>query len=224
MKAMLLAAGRGQRLSPLTLYTPKPLLHVGNEPLIERHLRALAASGFTEVVINHYWLGEQLEQVLGHGERFGLRIQWSRETEVLETGGGIYHALPLLGTDPFALINTDILTDYDFSQLRQSTLKAAAHLILVSNPPEHPHGDFALRNGQVYDFPELTYSGMAVLSPALFADCPGGNFRLADWLRKKMRTSNVTGEHYQGFWLDVGNPQRLNQANAMLKNGIKRTA
>ena len=150
MKAMILAAGKGERLRPLTLHTPKPLVCVGGVPLIEYHLRALAVAGFTEIVINHAWLGQQIEDHLGDGSRFGVRIQYSAEGEPLETGGGIFKALPLLGDKPFAVVNGDIWTDYSFAGLRMP-LTGLAHLVLVGNPAHHPKGDFCLAGTQVLD-------------------------------------------------------------------------
>ncbi len=177
MKAMILAAGKGERLRPLTLHTPKPLVQAAGTPLIEYHVRALAAAGFTELVINHAWLGQQIEDYLGDGARFGLRIAYSSEGEPLETGGGIFKALPLLGDEPFAVINGDIFTDYPFAELRKP-LNGLAHLVLVNNPAHHPQGDFILQQGQVHDAAAdgecLTYSGIAVLHPRLFAACQPG--------------------------------------------------
>ena len=167
MKAMILAAGKGERLRPLTLHTPKPLVHAAGVPLIEYHVRALATAGFHELVINHAWLGQQIEDYLGDGAGFGMRIRYSAEGEPLETGGGIFRALPLLGDAPFLAVNGDIFTDYPFADLRHP-LDGLAHLVLVDNPPHHPAGDFCLRDGRVVeahsDQATLTYSGIAVLS------------------------------------------------------------
>ena len=219
MKAMILAAGKGERLRPLTLHTPKPLVRVGGVPLIEYHLRGLAAAGFSEVVINHAWLGQQIEDHLGEGAQFGLTIRYSAEAEPLETGGGIFQALPLLGDQPFVLINGDIFTDYPFAELRRP-LKGLAHLVLVDNPEHHQIGDFALADGQVTDAregqPSLTYSGIAVLSPALFNGCQAGAFKLAPLLRQAMARGQVSGEHYAGCWVDVGTHERLAQVEQLL--------
>lgn len=219
MKAMILAAGKGERLRPLTLHTPKPLVRVGGVPLIEYHLRGLAAAGFSEVVINHAWLGQQIEDHLGEGAQFGLTIRYSAEAEPLETGGGIFQALPLLGDQPFVLINGDIFTDYPFAELRRP-LKSLAHLVLVDNPEHHQIGDFALADGQVTDAregqPSLTYSGIAVLSPALFNGCQAGAFKLAPLLRQAMARGQVSGEHYAGCWVDVGTHERLAQVEQLL--------
>ena len=150
MKAMILAAGKGERMRPLTLTTPKPLVRAGGVPLIEYHLRALAAAGFTDIVINHAWLGQQIEDYLGDGSRYGVSIQYSAEGEPLETGGGIFRALPLLGDEAFLVVNGDIWTDYDFSVLHPS-ITGLAHLVLADNPAHHPTGDFSLIGDQVRD-------------------------------------------------------------------------
>lgn len=220
MKAMILAAGKGERLRPLTLHTPKPLVPVAGVPLIDYHLRALAAAGVTEVVINHAWLGAQIEAYLGDGARFGLSIAYSPEGEPLETGGGILRALPLLGDDPFILVNGDIFTDYGFANLCRP-LPGLAHLVLLDNPAHHPQGDFTLlADGQLTDAqpgqPSLTYSGIAVLSPALFADCQPGAFKLAPLLRQAMAQGLVSGERYAGSWIDVGSYERLAQAESLV--------
>lgn len=220
MKAMILAAGKGERLRPLTLHTPKPLVPVAGVPLIEYHLRALAAAGVTEVVINHAWLGAQIEAHLGDGARFGVRIAYSPEGEPLETGGGILRALPLLGEQPFILVNGDIFTDYPFVKLC-SPLLGLAHLVLLDNPAHNAQGDFALlADGQLADAQlgqsSLTYSGIAVLSPQLFAGCEPGAFKLAPLLRKAMAQGLVSGERYAGSWIDVGSYERLAQAEQLV--------
>ncbi len=218
MRAMILAAGKGERMRPLTLTTPKPLISVAGVPLIEYHLRALARAGFKEVVINHAWLGEKIEAHLGTGEQFGLNIQYSVESQPLETGGGIYQALKYLGDAPFVLVNGDIWTDYDFSALRKP-LTGLAHLVLMDNPEHHVEGDFSLQQEQV-SLPQagnsLTYSGIAVLHPQLFADCVGGAFRLAPLLRQAIARGQVSGEHFAGHWIDVGTQERLAAAEALL--------
>ena len=219
MKAMILAAGKGERLRPLTLHTPKPLVPVAGVPLIEYHLRALAAAGICEVVINHAWLGHQIEDHLGDGARFGVQIRYSAEHEPLETGGGIFRALPLLGDEPFLLVNGDIWTDYRFDDLPR-TLHGLAHLVLVDNPAHHLQGDFALQDGQVLNAsagqPSLTYSGLALLSPRLFAGCTDGAFKLAPLLRQAMATGQVSGERYGGRWVDVGTHERLAEVEQLL--------
>jgi len=220
MKAMILAAGKGERLRPLTLHTPKPLVRAADVPLIEYHVRALAAAGFTELVINHAWLGQQIEDYLGDGARFGVRIAYSAEGEPLETGGGIFKALPLLGDQPFVLVNGDIFTDYPFAQLRRP-LSGLAHLVLVANPTHHAGGDFCLQGGQVSDAQagegNLTYSGLAVLSPVLFAECQPGAFKLAPLLRQAMAAGQVSGEQFAGCWVDVGTHERLAEVERLLE-------
>lgn len=219
MKAMILAAGKGERMRPLTLHTPKPLVPVAGQPLIEYHLRALAKAGVTEVVINHAWLGQQIEDHLGDGARFGLSIRYSPEGEPLETGGGIFKALPLLGDAPFLLVNGDIWTDYDFARLR-APLKGLAHLVLVDNPGHHGRGDFRLDGQRVVDGDEaagtLTFSGISVLDPALFEGCEPGAFKLAPLLRHAMAEGRVSGEHFQGHWVDVGTLERLAEVERLI--------
>ena len=219
MRAMILAAGKGERMRPLTLNTPKPLIPVAGVPLIEYHLGALARAGFTEVVINHAWLGEKIEAHVGNGERFGLQVTYSRETQPLETGGGIFQALKYLGDEPFVVVNGDIWTDYDFAALRRP-LAGLAHLVLVPNPEHHPEGDFLLADGQVQlpstSVDTLTYSGIAVLHPKLFADSAAGAFKLAPLLRFAMRDGDVSGEQFDGHWIDVGTPERLAATEALL--------
>ena len=222
MKAMILAAGKGERMRPLTLHTPKPLVRAGGVPLIEYHLRALKEAGVHEVVINHAWLGQQIEDYLGDGERYGLRIAYSPEGEPLETGGGIFRALPLLGDQPFMVVNGDIWTDYNFKALRMP-LAGLAHLVLIKNPAHHPDGDFSLIDGQVRDSRDagtrLTYSGIAVLHPKLFAGCRDGAFKLAPLLRAAMDQGQVTGEHFTGRWVDVGTHERLAEVEWLLGAG-----
>ena len=218
MKAMILAAGKGERLRPLTLHTPKPLVRAGGVPLIEYHVRGLAAAGFRELVINHAWLGAQIEAYLGDGARFGVSIAYSAEGEPLETGGGIQRALPLLGDEPFLLVNGDIWTDYAFAGLRRP-LAGLAHLVLVDNPAHHPEGDFCLEAGRVDargERPGLTYSGIAVLDPALFAGCRPGAFKLAPLLLAAMAEGRVGGEHFRGRWVDVGTHERLAEVERLL--------
>lgn len=222
MKAMILAAGKGERMRPLTLHTPKPLVRAGGVPLIEYHLRALHGAGFHDVVINHAWLGQQIEDYLGDGKRLGVSIAYSPEGEPLETGGGIARALPLLGDQPFVVVNGDVWTDYDFSALRVP-LAGLAHLVLIDNPAHHPEGDFSLIDGQVRDTGDagvrLTYSGIAILHPKLFAGCQAGAFKLAPLLRAAMEQGQVTGEHFTGQWVDVGTHERLAQVEQLLAAG-----
>lgn len=222
MKAMILAAGKGERMRPLTLTTPKPLVRAGGVTLIEYHLRALAAAGFTEIVINHAWLGQQIEDYLGDGSRYGVSIQYSPEGEPLETGGGICRALPLLGDEAFVVVNGDIWTDYDFSVLHQPIV-GLAHLVLATNPAHHPSGDFQLIDGKVRDghpaADTLTYSGIAVLHPQLFEGCSAGAFKLAPLLRAAMANGQVSGERLSGLWVDVGTHERLAEVEALIEAG-----
>lgn len=212
---MLLAAGRGERMRPLTDRTPKPLLQAGGKSLIVWHIENLAKAGIRDLIINHAYLGHQIEAALGNGSRFGVHIRYSAENPVLETAGGIANALPLLGNDPFAVINSDIYCDYDFAQLpdRASTLTAsgdAAYLVLVDNPAHHPNGDFGLINGKVTNAPAFTFSGIGIYQPGLFANIPCSTVSpLAPLLRAQIALGKISGEHYGGRWLDVGTPQRL---------------
>jgi MurNAc alpha-1-phosphate uridylyltransferase len=224
MRAMILAAGRGERMRPLTDHTPKCLLPVGDRPLIEWHLGNLARAGLHDVVINHAWLGQQIEAQLGQGERFGLAIHYSAEPQALETAGGIAKALPLLGDAPFLVVNADIFTGlrYDALVRRDPALEAGAlaHLVLVDNPVHHPAGDFALRHGRVEAVgdPRLTFAGIGIYAPALFASvAAGARAALAPLLRSAMATGKVTGEHFRGLWADVGTPERLTQVDAMVR-------
>jgi len=219
MRALILAAGRGERMRPLTDTIPKPLLAVGGRPLIEWHLQALAEAGIREVVINHAWLGEQIEAALGDGERFGLRIRYSPEPPgALETAGGIVNALPLLGEAPFLVVNGDIWTDYPFTRLPREPGRGQAHLVLVDNPSHHPQGDFHLAAGRVQaeGTPRLTFSGIGLYSPALFAGLEPGRRPLAPVLREAMARGRVIGEHYGGRWFDIGTPERLARLDAEL--------
>lgn len=215
MKAFVLAAGRGERMRPLTDHTPKPLLPVAGKPLIAWHLEKLAAAGVREVVINLGWLGARIPQALGDGARFGLSLRYSDEGwPALETGGGIVRALPLLGSAPFLLVNGDVWTDADLGALVRRGLRDGeqAHLLLVPNPPQHPRGDFALHaDGRVADDaePRLTYSGIGLLHPRLFEGRSEGAFPLAPLLRNAMAAGAVTGHCHAGRWVDVGTPERL---------------
>ena len=211
MRAMILAAGRGERLRPLTDELPKPLVEVGGKPLIEYHLERLAAAGFREIVINQGHLGDLLPASLGDGGRWGIHIHWSDEQpEALETGGGIFKALPLLGGAPFLVLNGDLWTDYPLARLRAVKCDQA-HLVLVPNPAHNPAGDFALLGARVSDEgePRHTFSGIAVYHPRLFAGCSPGKFSVVPLLRSAMRDHLVTGELYEGEWNDVGTLDRL---------------
>ena len=210
---MILAAGRGERMRPLTDATPKPLLRVGGQCLIEYHLQALVRAGIREVVVNLGHLGGQIEALLGGGQRYGLSIRYSREGDhILDTGGGIHHALSLMGAEPFLVINGDIFTDFPFEGLRVRP-DALAHVVLVANPSHHPRGDFSLVGGQVHaeGAPCFTFSGIGVYRPELFADCVAGVFPLAPLLRRAMAAGHVSGEFYGGSWCDVGTPERLRE-------------
>jgi MurNAc alpha-1-phosphate uridylyltransferase len=214
MKAMILAAGRGERMRPLTLSRPKPLLDVGGRALIEHHLQALVAAGFSQVVINLSWLGEQICAALGDGARFGIDIRYSEEgPEPLETGGGIFRALPLLGPAPFLVLNGDVWTTYPYAALRERWLaRDLAHLVLVPNPAHNERGDFVLRDGRMREGEEgdrYTFSGIGVYHPSLFDGCRDGIFKLAPLLRAAASAGRVSAELYEGDWLDIGTPERL---------------
>jgi N-acetyl-alpha-D-muramate 1-phosphate uridylyltransferase len=222
---MLLAAGRGERMRPLTDSCPKPLLAVAGKPLIVWHLERLAAAGFSEVVINLAWLGEQIAMVLGDGSQHGVSIQYSREPwPALETGGGIFNALPLLGAGPFLLVNGDVFTDIDFAAL-QLAPRDLAQLVLVPNPPHHPKGDFALEAGRVGTVGDerLTYSGVGVLRPELFEGEQGGRFPLLPALLRARDAGRLGGQRHDGQWLDIGTPERLAQLDAELQ-GVRKSA
>ena len=222
MKAMILAAGRGERMRPLTDEIPKPLLLVAGKPLIQWHIEALVAAGITELVINHAWLGEKIESRLGNGSQFGASIVYSPEGEnALETGGGIFRALPLLQSEsddrPFLVVNGDIVTDFNFHRLPKH-ITGLAHLVMVPNPPHHPRGDFALTGNVITDNSgsRLTFSGIGLYRPALFAQCEAGAFPLAPLLRQAMDDGQVTGELHEGTWIDVGTSGRLSEAEFAL--------
>jgi MurNAc alpha-1-phosphate uridylyltransferase len=220
MKAMILAAGRGERMRPLTDNTPKPLLRIGGQTLIERHVHALARAGCRELVINHAHLGEQISTALGDGGAWGVHIRYSPEPDnALETGGGIFHALPLLGAAPFIVVNADIWTDYSFADLPAEPA-GLAHLVMVDNPAHHPDGDFSLSGEQlsVRGPAMLTFAGIGVYRPDLFADCTPGAFPLAPLLREAMTAGAVSGEHFRGNWFDIGTPERLDAVNEVVIN------
>lgn len=226
MKAMILAAGRGERMRPLTDSIPKPLLPVGGKAIIEYLIESLNAAGFSELVINHAWLGEQVEASLGDGSRFGSKIVYSGEGEPLNTAGGIIKALPLLGEDPFVLVNGDIWTDYSFSALKAySNMEELAHLVMVTNPLQHPKGDYVLGNNGTLSLKEsmnaaqttLTYSGIAVLNPRLFENLPVEKIPLANLYESAIKQEKVSAEHYQGSWSDIGTVERLNDLELSLQ-------
>jgi MurNAc alpha-1-phosphate uridylyltransferase len=214
---MILAAGRGERMRPLTDSTPKPLLAVGGKPLIQYHVEALARGGVREIVINLAWRGQMIREVLGDGARFGVRIEYSDEGQVaLETGGGIHRALPLLGSGPFIVVSGDIWADYDFT----SCALAAAdlgHFVLVPNPPFHERGDFGLKDARCTDeAPRFTYANIAVLRAEFFAGSTPGRFPLAPLMYERIRLGRVSGELYRGEWFNVGTPQQLQELDAKL--------
>lgn len=220
MKAMILAAGRGERMRPLTDRVPKPLLEAGGKPLIVHHLEALNAAGFSDIVVNLSWLGEQIRDLLGDGGDFGLNIEYSEEAEALETAGGIVQALPLLG-ERFVVVNADIFTDYDFSRLKNC--RSPAHLVLVNNPAHHAEGDFTLnetivgRDGS----PRYTFSGISQYHRDFFAGLSPGKQALAPLLFAAAARQQVSGELYQGLWVDIGTEERLAKANGLTGRGAK---
>ena len=220
MKCMILAAGLGTRMSPLTDTTPKPLLKVGGIPLIVWHIERLAHDGFTDIVINIAHLGYQIPEALGDGSEWGVNITYSDEQEegALESAGGIVKALPLLGDETFLVLNGDIFTDYDFQDQRKLADGILAHIILVPNPEHNPEGDFALDGQRVVDNKQYTFSGIGYYSPKLFDGVPYGKSALAPLLRAAMKEGKVTGELYEGEWLDIGTPERLELLNAQLMN------
>ncbi len=228
---MILAAGRGERMRPLTDRIPKPLLMAGGKPLIVWHIENMVRAGIRELVINHAHLGHQIEKALGDGRRFGAEIRYSAEESALETAGGIANALPLLGDSPFAVVNGDIYCDYDFSRLQEaagnlSARNDAAHLVLVDNPVHHPKGDFCLQADRIIPSSsqlqatgclQLTFSGIGLYSPALFFGIQRGNKApLAPLLREQIALGKVSGAHHRGTWVDVGTPERLAALDASL--------
>ena len=219
MRAMILAAGLGTRMRPLTDHCPKPLLEAGGKPLIVHHLERLRAGGIIDVVINVSYRAEQLVAALGDGRDFGVHIAWSRETTPLETGGGIRQALPLLGEAPFLLVNGDVWCDLDPAGL-PALGDDLARLVLVDNPDHHPQGDFHLdAAGRVHaeGEPRLTFAGISLLDPALVADEPPGAFALAPLLRRAMAEGRVGGHRHRGAWVDVGTPERLDALDRRLR-------
>jgi MurNAc alpha-1-phosphate uridylyltransferase len=227
--AMILAAGRGERMRPLTDHTPKPLLPVGGKPLIVWHIERLRAAGFSHIVINHAHLGQQIEDALGNGAEFGVSIDYSREVSALETAGGIATALPLIENDVFPVVNGDIYCEYDFSRLTEPMARLTAghdqaHLVLVDNPPHHPKGDFMLDAGRIVTSPlrpPLTFSGIGVYHRALFAHTPAHEKApLAPLLRRAIDAGRASGEHFAGRWVDVGTPERLQQLDESLRTHV----
>lgn len=225
MKAMILAAGRGERLRPLTDTLPKPLVPVLGKPLIVYHIEKLAAAGIVDIVINHAWLGHKLIETLGDGSAFGVNIQYSAETLALETGGGIKQALPLLmdadSDAPFLVLNGDVFIDA-LPQIMPLAEAALAHLWLVPNPEQHPHGDFALSQGIVRDQGETryTFSGIGLYRPSFFIGTPDGAFALGPLLRTKMADGQISGAHFTGLWCDVGTVARLQALESTLESAL----
>lgn len=231
MKAMILAAGRGERMLPLTRSIPKPLLEVGGKPLIEYHLEALALAGIREVVINVHYLAEQIMQALGTGERWGLSISYSVEETLLETAGGIVQARDLLSDEPFLVISADIKTDYDFRELVQCNLSGLAHLIMVANPAHHKSGDFGrLDNGRLCLSANLsaeedrdarnqtcTWASIGLFSPSMFDNLTPGPRKLRELFDVAIARGDITGEQYEGVWFDIGTPERLAEINSLLE-------
>jgi len=217
---MILAAGRGERMRPLTLVKPKPLLEAGGAPLIVHHLRALQAAGFEDVVVNVSWLGDQIRTALGDGSRYGVRLHYSDEgPEPLETGGGIFRALPWLGAGPFLVLNGDVWTDFDWSQMPgRLAPHDLAHLVLVPNPAHNEQGDFVLERGRIVESAgeRFTFSGVGIYRAELFAGCSDGIFKLAPLLRAAARAGRVSGDTHTGAWLDIGTPQRLAHLDQLL--------
>ncbi|BAP36892.1 putative nucleotidyltransferase [Acinetobacter guillouiae] len=226
MKAMILAAGLGNRMRPLTLYKPKPLLEVGGKALIVWHIEKLKKIGVTEIVINSAWLADILIGTLGDGSQFGVTIRWTREDEGLETAGGIINALALLGDQPFILVNGDVWTTFDFASLLNINLADdLAHLVFVNNPEQHPQGDFTLANGRAYTFEQnqqgenLTYSGVAVINPKMFDGLEQGKRPLAPLLKQGMLDGKISAEKMQATWVDVGTPERLTALDLQIRQG-----
>ena len=226
---MILAAGRGERMRPLTDRTTKSMLQVGGKPLLFRHLEKLADAGFGSIVINHAHLGEQIESAVGDGGRWNLAIQFSPEVRALETAGGIRNALPLLREPVFAVVNADVYSDYDYVRLaeavRQMQAATLAHVVLVNNPPHHPAGDFSLDGDLVRAGAKdlLTFSGIGAYRAALFDPvAPGSKHSLAPLLRSQMALGKITGEHFRGEWDDIGTPQRLSDLDTRLRQAPNR--
>lgn len=215
VKAMILAAGKGERLRPHTLLTPKPLIPVNGKPLILYHIERLAQAGIKDIVVNSAWLRQKLETFLGDGSQWGVNITFSAEKKALGTGGGIKKALPLLGKAPFMVISADIMTDYPLEALQKTILKTGilGHLLLITNPYHHPQGDYSLDNGIVTHkkstLPTLTFASIALLTPELFANCSDSTFSVATAFNNAISAKRLTGEHFTGFHCNVDTPERL---------------
>jgi N-acetyl-alpha-D-muramate 1-phosphate uridylyltransferase len=224
MRAMILAAGRGERMRPLTERLPKPLLEVGGHRLIEYHLASLARQGIREVVVNLSWHGERIREALADGAAHGLTLRYSEEgPEPLGTGGGLFAALPLLGEGPFLVVNGDVWSDFALDALR-APAASLAHLVLVPNPEHHPGGDFGIGpDGRLHDDAgRLTFAGISILHPRLFEGCEGGFFPLKPLLERAMRSGQLTGQRHGGAWCDVGTPSRLAALDSELRLGKRR--
>ncbi len=227
MKAMILAAGRGERMHQLTQHTPKPLLKVAGKPLIQYHLENLSNAGITEIVINVAYLGDQIEALIGDGSQWGVNIEYSRETVALDTGGGVQKALPLLGVEPFIIINADVWTDFSYAHLIHQQ-PSKAHLVLVDNPAHNMDGDFTITGGNgnnagtvynknIINGKVLTFSGVSILNASIFDNIAPGIFPLAPILRQMAELGQVSGQHFKGKWFDVGTPERLNYIDKLLQ-------
>ena len=223
MRAIILAAGKGERMRPLTLVKPKPLLEVCGKSLIEHHIENLKHAGITDIVINVSWLAQQIMQKLGSGENYGVKIRYSYEgEEPLETGGGILKALPLLNEEPFLVVNGDIKTDFPFEKLLNKDLNSLAHLILVNNPPHNSSGDFSINDDESLNHisassNKYTYSGIGIYTPELLKNLQAGTFSITPILKQKMQNSEITGELYEGQWDDIGTIERLLEINSKCK-------
>jgi MurNAc alpha-1-phosphate uridylyltransferase len=222
MKAMVLAAGRGERMRPITDRIPKPLVPVAGKPLIVYHLEALARAGVRDVVINLAYRGAQIREALEDGSRYGVRISYSDEgPDPIETGGGIFKALPLLGAQPFIVVNGDVWTDFNVATLPMLDGGAHAHLVMVPNPPHVARGDFALDGGYIIESDKddrFTYSGIGVFSPGFFHGCQPGKFPLRPLLSRAIAARKLEGQVYRGVWLDIGTPERLAELEASLRS------
>jgi len=220
MKAMILAAGRGERLRPLTDTLPKPLIKIAGKSLIEHHIENLAKAGIEEIIINTAWLAEKIHQQLTDGSKYGISIIYSDEGDALETAGGIINALPLLGNEPFLVVNSDIWCDFDFSTLAELSADRQAHLVLVNNPAHHPEGDFALSDGLIKNTGQTmyTYSGIGIYHPDFFSAQKKGASPLAPIIREKCEQNLVSGQYHAGRWTDVGTVERLQQLEQQLRN------
>jgi N-acetyl-alpha-D-muramate 1-phosphate uridylyltransferase len=226
MRAMILAAGRGERMRPLTDTVPKPLLKAGGKPLIQHHVEALAAAGVREIIVNLAWKGAMIRDTLGDGAAFGIRILYSDEGETaLETGGGVFKALPMLGVEPFLVVSADIWTDYDFGRCAQRLgARDVAYFVLAPNPDFHARGDFGLVEDRVNDGdgPRYTYANIGVFRPEFFGACAPGKFPLAPLMYEWIRKGRVGGELYEGRWRNIGTPEQLAQLDRELTGARSR--